>query len=599
MKGRKTFTLIGLFVLAVLVLGQTTSTTFTIIHTANIYGNVLPFNYFTNTYEPKGLVQIYSYVAQLRQKSSDLLLVDTGNLLYGSPFGDYFVENDTIENPVVTLFNQIGYDVFVPGTFELTLENQKFEKTLKSLKAYVLASNLVNKFGFVKNYYVKVFRNGLKVATVGVVPPYVNLASADYINTIKSVIQRLKSEVQPDVIILATSGGITYDPVSGKQISIQSGLNIGDILIKEFGKDVDIFLFGNQTIVYTNMNKQNKVFSIPGSEGASVNQIDISLSRTGGNWKISKVAVQNVKLEKLKPVENVVNWAQQFETYVEKWLDTPIIRSNVTIGFNKYMAILEDTLVTEIVNKSIIEYTKSHTGIWNVFNPSFGGFIEGDVTRRDLYALVGRTTTVKTLQLTGKQVKEIIVKSLNMLSFKDGKVVFEKSLVSSPWIYDLFENFEYEVVINKKELRRIQFMGKVVNDDDVFVVSVPSVRTYGQNGIISGVVLREFEIPVQEILFSQVKKILPEGLLDTKEDNNRVSLVQLTYTVQPGDTLARIAYRLGIATSDEDLPWAIVELMTLNPIIKNPNLIRPGWEIVYYKKYLDLIPPLKELFEAR
>nr|WP_312058935.1 5'-nucleotidase C-terminal domain-containing protein [Fervidobacterium pennivorans] len=599
MKGRKTFTLIGLFVLAVLVLGQTTSTTVTIIHTANIYGNVLPFNYFTNTYEPKGLVQIYSYVAQLRQKSSDLLLVDTGNLLYGSPFGDYFVENDTIENPVVTLFNQIGYDVFVPGTFELTLENQKFEKTLKSLKAYVLASNLVNKFGFVKNYYVKVFRNGLKVATVGVVPPYVNLASADYINTIKSVIQRLKSEVQPDVIILATSGGITYDPVSGKQISIQSGLNIGDILIKEFGKDVDIFLFGNQTIVYTNMNKQNKVFSIPGSEGASVNQIDISLSRTGGNWKISKVAVQNVKLEKLKPVENVVNWAQQFETYVEKWLDTPIIRSNVTIGFNKYMAILEDTLVTEIVNKSIIEYTKSHTGIWNVFNPSFGGFIEGDVTRRDLYALVGRTTTVKTLQLTGKQVKEIIVKSLNMLSFKDGKVVFEKSLVSSPWIYDLFENFEYEVVINKKELRRIQFMGKVVNDDDVFVVSVPSVRTYGQNGIISGVVLREFEIPVQEILFSQVKKILPEGLLDTKEDNNRVSLVQLTYTVQPGDTLARIAYRLGIATSDEDLPWAIVELMTLNPIIKNPNLIRPGWEIVYYKKYLDLIPPLKELFEAR
>jgi 2',3'-cyclic-nucleotide 2'-phosphodiesterase/3'-nucleotidase len=489
--------------------------------------------------------------------------------------------------------------VFVPGTFELTLENQKFEKTLKSLKAYVLASNLVNKFGFVKNYYVKVFRNGLKVATVGVVPPYGNLASADYINTIKSVIQRLKSEVQPDVIILATSGGITYDPVSGKQISIQSGLNIGDILIKEFGKDIDIFLFGNQTIVYTNMNKQNKVFSIPGSEGASVNQIDISLSRTGGNWKISKVAVQNVKLEKLKPVENVLNWAQQFETYVEKWLDTPIIRSNVTIGFNKYMAILEDTLVTEIVNKSIIEYTKSHTGIWNVFNPSFEGFIEGDVTRRDLYALVGRTTTVKTLQLTGRQVKEIIVKSLNMLSFKDGKVVFEKSLVSSPWIYDLFENFEYEVVINKKELKRIRFMGKVVNDDDVFVVSVPSVRTYGQNGIISGVVLREFEIPVQKILFSQVKKILPEGLLDTKEDNNRVSLVQLTYTVQPGDTLARIAYRLGIATSDKDLPLAIVELMTLNPIIKNPNLIRPGWEIVYYKKYLDLIPPLRELFETR
>lgn len=599
MKGRTTLALIGLFVLAVLALGQTTPTTVTIIHTANIYGNVLPFNYFTNTYEPKGLVQIYSYVAQLRQKSSDLFLVDTGNLLYGSPFGDYFLENDASENPVVTLFSQIGYDVFVPGTFELTLENEKFEKTLKSLKTYILASNLANKFDFVKSYYVKVFHSGLKVATIGVVPPYGNLASADYINTIKSVIQRLKSEVQPDVIILATSGGITYDPVSGKQISIQSGLNLGDILVKEFSKDVDIFLFGNQTVVYTNISKENKVFSIPGSEGTSVNQIDISFSQVGNKWKISKVTIRNVKLEKIEPVESVLNWAQQFETLIEKWLDTPVLKSDLTIGFNKYMAILEDSLVTEIVNKSIIEYTNSHIGVWNVFNPNFEGFIEGDITRRDLYAVVGKTTTVKTLRLTGKQVKEIIVKSLSMLSFKDGKVVFEKSLVSSPWIYDLFENLEYEVVINKREVKKIQFMRKIVNDNDVFVVSVPSVRTYGQNAILGGTVLSEFEIPVQKILFSQIKKILPEDILNTREDSNRVSLVQLTYTVQPGDTLARIAYRLGIATSDEDLPLAIEELMTLNPIIKNPNLIRPGWEIVYYKKYLDLIPPLRELFEAR
>lgn len=584
---------------AVFVFAQTTSATVSIIHTANVYGNVLPFNYFTSTYEPKGLVQIYSYVNQLRQANSDLLLVDTGNLFYGSPFGDYFVEKNILENPVVSLFNQIGYDVFVPGTFELGLERKQFENTLKSLKPYVLAANLTNKFDFVKNYYVKVFSKGVKVATIGVVPPYGNLVSSDYISKIRTTIQTLKTEVAPDIIILATSGGINYDPVTGKQIALQSRLNIGDVLIKEFGKDVDIFLFGNQAIVYANVNKENKVFSLPGSEGASVNRIDITLSQKAGKWKISKVSIQNVNVGKIKPVENVLSWAQQFEPQVEKWLNEPVLNSTETIGFNKYMAILEDSLITELVNKSIIEYTKSHIGIWNVFSPNFEGFVEGDITRKDLYAIVGKTTTVKTLRLTGKQVKDIIKNGLTLLSFKDGKVIFEKSLVSSPWIYDIFENINYEVVLNKKDVRKLEFMGKPVDDNDVFVVSIPTIRTYGQNAIIDGTVLSELEVPVQNILFAQIKKILDGNVLNIKEDNNRVSLVQLAYTVKPGDTLAQIAYRLGVATSDEELPLAIVELMTLNPIIKNPNLIRPGWEIVYYKKYLDLIPPLKELFEAK
>ncbi len=595
MKGRTTLALIGLFVLAVLALGQTTPTTVTIIHTANIYGNVLPFNYFTNTYEPKGLVQIYSYVNKIRSSGRELLLVDTGNLLYGSPFGDYFLENPSTDNPVVAVFNKVDYDVFVPGTLELNLGSVKLSH-LKLLKTNVVAINMAQNLSFVKPYYVKTFQSGLKVVLIGVVPLY---EKVDYINALRSTLQKVKTEVAPDLIILATSGGITYDPISGKQISLASKFNLGDTLVKQFSNEVDVFLFGNQAMVYTGVNKQGKVFSLPGGDGASVNQIDITLTRSDKKWKVSKVFIQNVKMESVSPDMELLSLMQGYEAYVERWLRTPVLRSEITVGFNKYMAILEDSLVTEIVNKAVIEFTKSQAGIWNIFNPNYEGFVKGDITRRDIYQLVGKTTTVKVLKLTGKEVKDIIKKSLEMVSFDGSKVLFSSTLINSPWLYDLFENIYYSVWLNNREIKKIEFAGKPLEDRDTLVVSVPSIRTYGQNPITSGTIISEIEIPVQRIVFDIVKSVIGGDILEHREDNNRTSEILLTYTVKPGDTLAQIAYRLGLAKSKEDLPVAIAELMALNPNIKDPNRIRPGWVFYYSKNYLNLIPPLKELFEIK
>lgn len=46
--------------------------------------------------------------------------------------------------------------------------------------------------------------------------------------------------------------------------------------------------------------------------------------------------------------------------------------------------------------------------------------------------------------------------------------------------------------------------------------------------------------------------------------------VPITYTVQRGDTLSEIAERYGTTVSS---------IVSLNPIIKNPNLIYPGWQL--------------------
>jgi 2',3'-cyclic-nucleotide 2'-phosphodiesterase/3'-nucleotidase len=161
-------------------------------------------------------------------------------------------------------------------------------------------------------------------------------------------------------------------------------------------------------------------------------------------------------------------------------------------------------------------------------------------------------------------------------------------LSKEPWIIDLFENIQYENVINDGTIRRLDFAGKPISDSDQFFVSLPSLRTYGDNPIFAGKVVKDFEVPVANILLENIKTIVGGETINLQEDMNRSVYIGLQYTVQPGDTFRQIAYRLAVS---ED------ELLKLNPVIKDVNLIRPGWKLNYYKRYLDLIPPLKELFE--
>ncbi|MGQ9856306.1 MAG: 5'-nucleotidase C-terminal domain-containing protein [Fervidobacterium sp.] len=581
--------LVSLFILVSAFVAAQSNANVTIVHTSNIYGNVLPYNYFNDTFEPKGLTYIYSYVTSKRAENRNFVLIDTGNILYGSPFGDYFVEKDIAENRVLELINKTGYDVLIPGTFELSLGKEYLNQYVKQFNGFVLATNLVGEIDGIKNYYVKVLPNGIKIAIFGVVPPYGEYKYSDYIANLRERIDRVKKEVAPDAIVLATSGGISYDPVKGSKIALQSNLNIGDTLVKNFSKDVNVFLFGNQAFIYTGKN-QNMVYSLPGNDGLSVNEINLEFTKDGTKWKLNNVSIKNVKMADIKVNEDIISWAQKFETEVEKWLSENLFASAVTIGFNKYMAILEDSLITELVNKSIIEYTKAQIGIWNVFNPNFKGIVEGNVTRKDLYGLVGKTTSVKVLRLSGREVKEIIKSSLQYLSFEDSKVLFSRTVVNNPWFYDLIEGINYKVVLNNGTIREIMFLGKPLEDSDTLIMSVPAVRTYGQYPLLKGKVIDDIEVPVQKILFSTIGNLLSDGVIANEEDKNRESLVLLTYIVQAGDTFRQVAYRLGV--SEE-------ELLKLNPIIKDPNLIRPGWKFIYYKKYLDLIPPLKELFEAK
>lgn len=61
------------------------TTNFDIVFTSDLHGAIRPIHYNTNAYRPAGLAMLASLIRQERERSPELLLIDNGDLLQGSP----------------------------------------------------------------------------------------------------------------------------------------------------------------------------------------------------------------------------------------------------------------------------------------------------------------------------------------------------------------------------------------------------------------------------------------------------------------------------------------------------------------------------------
>ncbi|ODN30278.1 5'-nucleotidase C-terminal domain-containing protein [Fervidobacterium thailandense] len=552
-----------------------------IVHTANLYGDLIPTNYFTGSFERKGAPYFASYLRNVREKFDSVLTIDTGNFLYGSAFGDYYL--NLADNPVVKVFNLLGYDFFVPGTFELGLSKNQLEELVTGLKAKTIAANLNGVKG-VTAYSIKTMKNGVRVAVVGIAVEYGTHSFTPYLAAAKKIIEDIRKNRKADVIVLATSSGIRISPATSATRSSESKFAFGDELIKTFSDSVDVFLFGNQTLRLA-FGEKNKVYSLPPSNGRGVNQIEIVLSHDGKKWEISNAQVKTVYFENTEPDEVMLEVLKNYESALEKWLDEPVGSVSFNVPFHKYMALIEDNAAIEFVARNLMIATRSDFAIWNVFNPSFSGLPAGSLTRRSVYQLIGLTTTVKVLKIKGAELEKLLSQTLKYMKYVDGILVFSKDVLNSPWKVDLVEGLQYDLIVNKGKIRNISIKGKKLDPDREYTIVVPTFRTLGTDRINIGRVVMEIERPVSSILFETL--LLHGSGLSFTRDFNRRTLVEFEYTVQPGDTLKQLEGRFGVSMS---------ELIRDNTIIKNPNLLRPGWKIIYYRNYLELVPPLANFF---
>jgi 2',3'-cyclic-nucleotide 2'-phosphodiesterase/3'-nucleotidase len=88
----------------------------TVLGTTDLHGRIYPIDYFTAKQSEVGLAKIATLVAEARRNAPDLILLDCGDTIQGTPLAYYHNrKNNTPPDPMMIVMNSLGYTAMALG----------------------------------------------------------------------------------------------------------------------------------------------------------------------------------------------------------------------------------------------------------------------------------------------------------------------------------------------------------------------------------------------------------------------------------------------------------------------------------------------------
>ena len=198
---------------------------FDILFTSDLHGAIRPIHYNTNAYRPAGLALLASLIRKERERSPELMLVDNGDLLQGSPLASYAASQVSTNevHPFITVLNELGYDAAVMGNHEFNYGQSLLRGAVEASNFPWLSANIVKDEqpdvpAFGPPYLIKTLSSGVKIALLGATTHYIpnwehpknieGLQFLDALETIRTWVSYIHEHEQPDVLVVSYHGGI-------------------------------------------------------------------------------------------------------------------------------------------------------------------------------------------------------------------------------------------------------------------------------------------------------------------------------------------------------------------------------------------------------
>src|SRR5713226_5481867 len=117
-----------------------------ILGTTDMHGRVFPIDYYTNKYDNVGIAKVATLVKEARKNDPDLLLVDSGDTIQGTPL-EYFhnKKNNAPPDPMMLAMNALHYDSMAVGNHEYNFGLRVLNKARSEAKFPWLSAYSYNK----------------------------------------------------------------------------------------------------------------------------------------------------------------------------------------------------------------------------------------------------------------------------------------------------------------------------------------------------------------------------------------------------------------------------------------------------------------------
>lgn len=467
----------------------------TILQTSDIHGSVYPLNYGNNEQADVGIGKLATKIKQERALDEQLILIDNGDLIQGTPLTYYYVQflKDK-SNPMISLLNDLSYDAAVIGNHEFNygmdvLNHAVHESKFPWLSANIVAVNNGNPY-FGKPYIIKMI-NSVKIAILGVTTHYIpnweneqNIAGLDFrdcLQETKKWVAHLKETERPDVVIVSYHGGFERDLGTGEPSENQTGENQGYAICHEV-EGIDVLLTGHQHRSLTGNINGVEIIQ-PSNKGQMLGKIVLTLNDQNEiiNKTSELISVVNVEVD-----EDILTMASTYEIETQKWLDQSIgkIEGDMLITDAHLVRTCDHPLI-EFINKVQMEIAGVEISSTSLFSDSSPGF-GANVTMRDIISNYVYPNTLKVVRLSGQDIKDALEQSAQYFMLNEFGTLEVTPGFMHPkpqhYNYDMWEGIEYVLDIRHpigKRVTTLNYKGAPIQLDGEYDVVMNNYRAGG------------------------------------------------------------------------------------------------------------------------
>ncbi|MBS9917939.1 2',3'-cyclic-nucleotide 2'-phosphodiesterase [Vibrio alginolyticus] len=499
-----------------------------IIETTDIHTNVMDYDYYKDQPSQQiGLSRAATIVKQAKSETENTVLVDNGDLIQGSPMGDYMAAkgiNAGEIHPVYKAMNQLDYDVGNIGNHEFNYGLEFLKNSIDGANfPYVSANVFDKKTGehYFKPYLIKTHTfkdtdgqsHEIKVGYIGFVPPQImvwdkkNLEGKVFAKDIKETAEKLIPQMKKegaDVIVAIPHSGISTDPYKlGAENSVYYLTEVEGIDAIAFGHSHAVFPgkdFANLPGVDIDKGTINGVTSVmPGRWGSHVGVMDLMLKEKDGRWQVvegqaeARPIFDKVNKKSLAKADaDIVKALEEDHKGTREFVNQPIGKANDVMY--SFLALVQDDPTIQIVNLAQKDYVErfiqgdpdlSDIPVLSAAAPfKVGGrkndpnnFTEvesGQLTFRNAADLYLYPNTLVAMKVKGKEVREWLECSAGQFNHIDINNPKPQSLID----WDNFRTYNFDVIdgvnyqIDVTQPPKYDADCKVINPDSQRIVNL-------------------------------------------------------------------------------------------------------------------------------
>jgi 2',3'-cyclic-nucleotide 2'-phosphodiesterase (5'-nucleotidase family) len=429
------------------VSGNTTH--ITLLHTADIHGQLLPHDEFfwennQAVFKKRGgFAHLKTMIRALRAQNPNTFLADGGDCFQGSA-----VAALSQGQAIVPLMNNIGYDLVLPGNWEVVYGKKMLIKNMEAYKAAKVCGNMFHEDTqqlMFPPYHVFSAGN-VKIGLIGYNDPLTPVRQSpaysfgikfcDPEKNIASYITLLKQQEKCDVVIAITHMGLA------QQLHLSG---------QPYAQGLD-YILGADTHERIRQPLQGKYAKVtePGSFASFVSKLDLIIE--DGKIKEDAYELLEVDPEKYEPDKEMEQLIEQTYSPYNKQIKRVLGKTKTTLM--RYFVI--ETPMDNLITDAVMWKAKPDIAVSNGFRfcpplvpDSKTG--EADITEEYLWSMLPVDSDVKMAEATGQQLRDWMERELENVFAKGPTKRFGGWLVR-------FQGMKIKFTINKEQGNRIEEM---------------------------------------------------------------------------------------------------------------------------------------------